>query len=359
MPFFAYCLVLAIPPLSAALLVLHPVSPWLLAAAVWIGIPFLDVVLPASRRNAPPEEEAALRKRRAYDVLLWLAVPIQLFTVVFFAATAHTLTPWDLLGGIVFTGTACGVLAINVGHELGHRPRPFEQRLAKLLLLTSLYTHFFVEHNRGHHAKVATPEDPASARSGENVYQFWVRSIAGSLRDAWTLEATRLERKGVPALSLQNEVLRWKLAEGALLLAVASAFGLVGLTAFVGSAVFGFTLLETVNYVEHYGLERHRRVDGTWERVRPAHSWTSDHPASRALLFDLPRHADHHASPGRPFQVLRHMEDAPELPTGYAGMVLLALVPPLYFAVMRRRLTTERARLDSLAGLSAAHGSPT
>lgn len=355
MPFFAYTLVLLIPPLSALLMVLHPVSPWVLAAAVWVGIPLLDAVLPGSKRNATPEQEAVLRHNRAFDALLYLAVPIQLGSVAFFVATAHTLTPWDRLGGVVFTGTACGVLAINVGHELGHRPRAFEQRLAKILLLTSLYTHFFVEHNRGHHARVATPDDPASARRGETVYRFWVRSVAGSLADAFRIEAQRLSGKGAPAWSLQNEVLRWKLLEGALLLGVWLAFGGVGLTAFAGSATVGFLLLETVNYIEHYGLVRERRADGSWERVRPAHSWTSDHPVSRAVLFDLPRHADHHASPGRPFQVLRHMEDAPELPTGYAGMVVLALIPPLYFAVMDRRLREERARLARV-GLPAPDG---
>lgn len=358
MPFLTYCLVLAVPPLSALLQLVHPVSPWYFAAAVWIGIPLFDAALPGSRRNPGPAEEARLRQSRAYDALLYLAVPIQLFTVTWFAATAPSLSPVDLLGGVVYTGTACGVLAINVAHELGHRARPFEQRLAKILLVTSLYSHFFVEHNRGHHARVATPDDPASARKGEGVYGFWLRSVTGSLLDAWRLEAERLARRGVGSWSLQNEVLRWKLAEAAFVVALGAAFGPTGALAFTGAAVVGFLLLETVNYVEHYGLARARRPDGGWERVAPAHSWTSDHPVGRAVLFDLPRHADHHAYPGRPFQVLRHMQEAPELPTGYAGMVVLALVPPLFRRVMDARLETELHRLGQQGGLAAANGSP-
>lgn len=351
MPLLAYAIVLLVPPTAAFTMTNYGVSPWLLAAAVWVGVPFFDALVKGTRWNYSPDEERARRENRGFDLLLYLAVPSHLFSVLWFAAHAAQFPPLDLVGAIVFNGTACGVLAINVGHELGHRPRRFEQRLAKLLLASTLYSHFFVEHNRGHHARVATPADPASARRGEMLYTFWGRSLVGSLLDAWSLAP--------------REVARWKGVELGILTLVGLAFGPVGLAAFVASAIVGILLLETVNYVEHYGLSRaqveRRPMAGSvtvsleleleppraalYERVSPAHSWTSDHPIGRAILFDLPRHADHHAHPARPFQVLRHMEDAPELPTGYAGMVVLALCPPLFFRVMDPRVEAEGVRL--------------
>ena len=126
---------------------------------------------------------------------------------------------------------------------------------------------------------------------------------------------------------------------------ICNFLGPVALIGWVGAAVVGFLLLETVNYVEHYGMQRELLPNGRYERVSRRHSWTSDHPVSRALLFELPRHADHHAHAGRPYGSLRHFSDAPQLPTGYAGMVLLALVPPLYFRVMDEAIDRETVRL--------------
>ncbi len=337
MPLYAYALVLCIPPVAAYAMTNLGVSPWFFAAIFWVAIPIADALIPGHRRNANVATELGRRKNRAFDLLLYAAVPIHLGAVLWLAAHAGQLAAFDLVGAVLYSGTACGVLAINVGHELGHRPRRFEQFLAKILLASTLYSHFYVEHNRGHHARVATPEDPASARRGEVLYAFWLRSLTGSFVDALHID--------------RAQVLRWKLVEVGILVAAALACGPVGLATFVASAIVGVLLLETVNYVEHYGLARARspvragqdRV--AYERVSPAHSWTSDHPVGRALLFDLPRHADHHAHPARPFQVLRHMPDAPELPTGYAGMVVLALCPPLFMAVMDRRLVTEQRRL--------------
>lgn len=331
MPFPAYLAVFSIPLLVTAGLWLGGAWAWAAPAVVYLGIPLVELALPGARRNPSAEEEAARRSTRAFDAVLYATVPVQVALVVALSARAGMLAGWELAGAIVGVGTCCGALGINVGHELGHRADRREQLLARLLLATSLYAHFFVEHNRGHHARVATPDDPASARRGEVLFAFWARSVVGGWRSAWRLD--------------RDEVLVGALVQAGVVGALGAAFGVVGAAAFVGAAAVGALLLETVNYVEHYGLVRARRPDGGWERVGPAHSWTSDRPLSRALLFDLPRHADHHAFAGRPYAVLRHVEAAPELPTGYAGMVVLALVPPLYFAVMDRQLVREHARL--------------
>lgn len=345
MPLAAYALVYTLPVFAWIGLFAGGLWTWALPIVVYLAIPFAELFLRGNLTNLTAEGEAERRADKRYDLLLYLAVPTQVALVAALGWRAEALAPWELAGAVVSVGSTCGAIAINVAHELGHRADRFHQRLAKILLVTSLYHHFFVEHNRGHHARVATPDDPATARRGEGVYTFWVRSITESLRSAWRLEATRLAKSGRSAWSWDNEVLRGKIVEAAVVAAFLVFFGPLGAAAFVGAAIGGILLLETVNYVEHYGLVRTKLPDGRWERVRPAHSWTSDRPFSRVLLFELTRHADHHANPGRPYAVLRHFDDAPELPTGYAGMVMLALCPPLFRAVMDRHVDGEQARL--------------
>jgi alkane 1-monooxygenase len=345
MPLAAFAVVYALPVLAAVGLWKGGVWAWALPLFVYLLVPAAELGLRGSRANPSPDEEVRRRGNPAFDALLYLAVPVMVSLVVALAWRAPFLDAVDLAGSTLGVGTACGALSINVAHELGHRGSRVAQRAAKVLLVTSLYAHFFVEHNRGHHARVATPEDPASARRGESLYAFWLRSVAGSWSSAWELEAERLRKRGHGAFSLRNEVLRWALAEVGVVAAFGAAFGVVGMLAFVAAALIGVLLLETVNYVEHYGLARTRGADGRYERVRPAHSWTSDRPLSRVLLFELTRHADHHANPGRPYAVLRHFDEAPELPAGYSGMILLALLPPVFRRVMDRALAREQARL--------------
>ena len=336
--------------------------PGLLAlAAIWLGgawlllpavvvfglVPLLELGLAGTTRNLGAEAELAQRASGWHDLLLVLVVPLQLGIVgsLLVQVGAGGLSGLEILGATATAALGCGSYGINVAHELGHRRKPHERFLARLLLLTSLYMHFYIEHNRGHHSRVATEEDPASSRKGEWLYAFWARSVFGGWRSAWELEAQRLARKGCSAWSLDNEMLRYQLIQLAFLGGVLLLFGPVATIAFVGAAVGGILQLETVNYIEHYGLHRDRAASGRYERVRPEHSWNSNHPLGRALLFDLTRHADHHAYPARPYPVLRHHDDALQLPTGYPGMMVLALVPPAFIGVMDHWIDRERARL--------------
>ncbi len=299
-------------------------------------VPLLELVLPASGANLDAAGEARVRGRRVYDWLIYAMVPAQwaLLLYFFYAVSAGSLGGWQLLGVLVSVAMCCGAFGINVGHELGHRGTAAEQRLAVAALMSSLYAHFFVEHNRGHHARVATPADPASARRGEGLYRFWLRSVLGGLRSAWALERDRLARRGLGPWRWENLVLRHQLIQWGLVGGVLAAFGPAAAGLFLLAAAGGALLLETVNYVEHYGLSRALGEGGRYERVRPAHSWNSSHPLGRVLLFELTRHSDHHANPGRRYPLLRHVAEAPQLPTGYPGMILLALLPPLFFRVM-------------------------
>ncbi|CAN5419594.1 fatty acid desaturase [soil metagenome] len=248
-----------------------------------------------------------------------------------------TMTFIDRVGLMVTVGMVGGI-AINAAHELGHRRTKLEKRLSKLALAQTGYGHFFVEHNRGHHIRVATAEDAASARFGESLYRFIPRSVVGGLRSAWKLESIRLAHSGTRRLSLRNDILNaWLLTIGLFVVMVAW-FGIVVLPWLVGQAVVGFCLLETVNYLEHYGLRRQKLADGRYERVGPAHSWNSNTVVMNIFLFHLQRHSDHHANPQRRYQTLRDADGAPQLPAGYGAMMVLAMMPPLWRRVMDHRV---------------------
>jgi alkane 1-monooxygenase len=240
--------------------------------------------------------------------------------------------------GLALTTAMVAGIAINTAHELGHKRASSERWLSKVALAQTGYGHFFVEHNRGHHVRVATPEDPASARLGESFYEFLPRTVAGSLRSALEIEREHLQRDGHGFWSVRNDILNAWLMTLVLFAGLTAAFGVVVLPYLILQAVVGFCMLEVVNYLEHYGLLRAKREDGRYERCRPEHSWNSNNVASNVLLYHLQRHSDHHANPLRRYQALRHFDEAPQLPTGYAGMIVLAAIPPLWRRVMDRKL---------------------
>ena len=235
-------------------------------------------------------------------------------------------------------GMLCGVFGINVGHELGHRTNLVEQTFAKMLLLTSQYMHFFIEHNKGHHKRVATHDDPSSARYGEWVYGFYFRSIIFSYISAWHIAAKDVRKKGKPVISIHNEMIQFTLIQLSFIAIIFFYFGWLITLYYLIAAGIGIILLETVNYIEHYGLQRKQIADGKYERALPQHSWNSDHVIGRLMLFELSRHSDHHYLASRKYQVLRHHDDSPQMPTGYPGMMILSLLPPLWFYVMNKKV---------------------
>ena len=312
---------------------------WFVVILVHAIIPALDVLFGEDAVNPPEAALNALVKDRYYSWVLYAFVPLQLLATVagaWLAATGDL--PWyDLLGLAVSVGMVNGV-AINTAHELGHKKDKVDRWLSRISLAPTFYGHFYVEHNRGHHKNVSTPNDPASSRLGETFWAFWPRTVMGSLRSAWHLEAERLARGGKSVWSLSNENLQsWAMSVvlwGALL----AVLGWVVLPFLLIQAVYGFSLLEVVNYLEHYGLLRRQLPDGRVERCMPEHSWNSNHMVTNLFLYHLQRHSDHHANPTRHYQALRHFEESPQLPGGYAAMMLLAYVPPLWFAVMDKRV---------------------
>ncbi len=318
----------------------HGWEIWLPLFFAWLFIPLMEVFIKPNPANMSATEEELAKKNKGYDVLLYLVVAVQYLALYEFLSSMKndTLAWHETTGRILVMGMLCGVFGINVGHELGHRANKIEQVLAKALLLTSLYMHFFTEHNKGHHKRVATPEDPSSARLDEPVYTFYFRTIIFSYISAWHIANDETGKKGKPVLSLQNEMIQFSFIQVALLVLIFFASGGLVTLYFSAAALIGILLLETVNYIEHYGLQRRSTADGKYERAMPEHSWNSDHVIGRLMLFELSRHSDHHYLASRKYQVLRHHDHSPQMPTGYPGMMILSLIPPAWFYVMNCRI---------------------
>ncbi|MGZ4450825.1 MAG: fatty acid desaturase [Nocardioides sp.] len=320
----------------------------------WIGpvvilgvVPAIDLVAGLDRSNPPDDAIEALEQDRYYRWITYLFLPIQYvgFVGAFYviargAGDLGDLTTLDKLGLAISIGCIGGI-GINTAHELGHKKEANERWLSKIALAQSFYGHFYIEHNRGHHVRVATPEDPASSRMGESFYAFWPRTVLGSLRSAWNLEKRRYARKQQHPFRLGNDVLNAWLMSAVLWGGLVAWLGVSILPFLVVQAVVGFSLLEVVNYMEHYGMLRQKVGVGArqrYERVDPSHSWNSNNIATNVLLYHLQRHSDHHANPTRRYQTLRDFEESPVLPTGYAGMIVLAILPPVWRRVMDPRV---------------------
>ncbi|MCM6784953.1 alkane 1-monooxygenase [Nocardia sp. CDC159] len=302
-------------------------------------IPVLDWVVGEDGNNPRDEDYEALSNDKYYRWCTFLFLPVQLIGLLIACAmwAGDELSLVDKLGLAATLGFVSGI-GINAAHELGHRVERAEQWLAKIALAQSGYGHFFVEHNKGHHARVATPDDPASGRFGESLYEFLPRSVFGGLRSAIELERNRLRRKGLGWWTIQNHILQaWSMTL-VLFGSVIAVWGWRILPYLLLQAVLGAALLETVNYIEHYGLLRAKRPNGRWARCSPRDSWNSDRLVTNIFLFHLQRHSDHHANPGRRYQTLRSSEESPQLPAGYATMILFAVIPPLWRRIMDERL---------------------
>jgi alkane 1-monooxygenase len=324
-------------------------------AAAWFPLAFLFVLLPVAdyalgieRANPSPADAERLEGSLWFRAITWMCLPVQLALLAW--STRHfAATPFSTAGAtgwILSQGVVSGVLAINVAHELIHKAPRFEQWLGGALLASVGYHGFKIEHLRGHHVHVSTPEDASSARYGQSLWHFLPRALWRNTRNAWRLETQRLARSGRPALHWRNELLWWTALWLGFAALAGAVFGVRGLAFFLLQGLFAAVSLEIINYIEHYGLERRRLGNGRYERPSHLHSWNSGYRLSNAMLFQLQRHSDHHETPRRRYAALLHHDDSPQLPGGYASMFLLALVPPLWFALIDPRVRGLRARLE-------------
>ncbi len=357
---YSYLIVFVLPGLVVLGVRFGGAAAYLTPFVAFVLLPVLDLLVGEDRVNYTPEEEKDLDGERHDRLVTYAIVPVYwgVLATVVHGAIAGGWTLAEYAGNTWSMGILSGI-GIVVAHELGHKSAKLEKRLAKALLHPTFYGHFTQEHDLGHHLMVATPEGPSSPRFGVSFWRFYPRTVAGTFRKDLELERQRLARVGRSAWSLANETWRNVLcpvaftaaADAAGELLAPEAPGLLGLGAgataalvVVVQAVLGFSLLEIVNDLEHYGLERRKLPNGKDERVTPLHSWNSNHLVTNGFLYHLQRHSDHHAWPARRYQILRNFPEAPQLPTGYTGMILLAAVPPLWFRVMDRRVLDFRER---------------
>ncbi len=317
-------------------------------AFAFIVIPVVELVLGATKTSNIPTSSNRRLPDRWFDILLYLNIPI-VYTAVWMLGTVasnDSLTPFETVGLILSTGVLLGANGINVGHELGHRGNPAQRMLGKALLIPSLYMHFHIEHNRGHHLHVATRNDPSTARYGEALYAFWPRTLLMTYINAWKIEASRIRSRQETGIRAINGMLTYTIIQGIYIVGLVASFGIKAALTVLSAGIVGALLLETINYIEHYGLTRKRLDNGKYEKVTDRHSWNSNHHIGRIVLYELTRHSDHHAIAGKPYQRLDHRNAAPQLPFGYPTSMLLAMCPPLWFHVMNKRVPADM-RVDA------------
>jgi alkane 1-monooxygenase len=329
-------------PLTGVILFYQTGIEWTLCLPLLINytvMPVLDWLIGSDTNNPPEQLVPQLEADKYYRFLTYATIPLHFVALFIFAYVVGTndLSWWAILVTAIIAGGYSG-LGINTAHELGHKQTGIEQLLAKITLAVPAYGHFCVEHNRGHHVLVATPDDPASSRLGESIYAFTLREIPGTFKRGWNLEKSRFNKQGKSTWSIHNDILQSYLMSAVLQGGLIYAFGLVMLPFLAVHNFWAWYQLTSANYIEHYGLLREKKDTGRYERCQPHHSWNANYIMTNLALFHLQRHSDHHANPIRRYQSLRNFKDIPELPNGYYGMYLLAYIPWLWYRVMDHRV---------------------
>ncbi|MBO6879896.1 alkane 1-monooxygenase [Winogradskyella sp.] len=335
-----YLAAFSIPVMAFIGLYLKGYWVWATPVFAFVCIPVLELIFPVDTKNLQPEEANSKLKHKLFDWLLYLNLPV-VYGLVLFAlvlvSNQHLVT-YEFVGLVISVGIVLGVNGINVGHELGHRQTTNERFIGKALLLPSFYMHFYIEHNFGHHLHAATPEDPATAKYNQSVYSFWLTSSIRQYFNAWNIQKKLLKNNNRSFFSIKNDMLWFTLFQIGYLMVIALTFGTTALIFAVLAGIVGFILLETVNYIEHYGLLRLKTNSGRYERVKEIHSWNSNHVIGRIVLYELTRHSDHHYKSSKKYQVLDCHEESPQMPFGYPTSMVLAMVPPLWFKIMNKRV---------------------
>ncbi|TJY34791.1 alkane 1-monooxygenase [Pontimicrobium aquaticum] len=309
----------------------------------FVLIPIFELLLPQDNSNYNDKDIASKKRNKLFDWLLYLNLPITygLLVIALITVTNNQLQTFEFIGLMLSVGMVLGTNGINVGHELGHRQKTNERFIGKALLLPSLYMHFYIEHNYGHHLHAATKEDPATARYNQTVYSFWITSTIRQYISAWKIQLKLLKNQNTSFLSFKNDMFWYLILQSLYLFVAFLLFGKLGLLFSIGAAITGFLLLETVNYIEHYGLLRKKAASGRYERVKEVHSWNSNHVVGRIVLYELTRHSDHHFKSSKKYQILECHDTSPQMPYGYPTSMVLALIPPLWFNIMNKRVPRE------------------
>lgn len=318
---------------------------WLFITPIFLFVlvPILELILKEENSNYSENEVNLKSINPIFDWLLYLNLPI-VYALLLWAlieVSSYSFETFEFVGLVLSIGMVLGANGINVAHELGHRQDSKERFIGKALLLPALYMHFYIEHNFGHHLHAATKEDPATAKFKQSVYAFWLSSTIRQYISALKIQKKLLTNHKLSFFSFKNDMFWYLIIQSLYLVIIFLFFGKTALLFTALSAMTGFLLLETVNYIEHYGLIRKKKPSGRYERVKEIHSWNSNHIIGRIMLYELTRHSDHHFKTSKKYQILECHEESPQLPYGYPTSMVIALFPPLWFAIMNKRVPRE------------------
>ncbi|MBU2938028.1 alkane 1-monooxygenase [Lacinutrix sp. C3R15] len=338
-----YLAAFSIPLLAVLGLYFKGIYVYLVPIYAFVLLPVFEMSFPIDDTNLETEEVANKLKNKLFDWLLYLNLPI-VYGLLFLnlkTVASQNLETYEIVGLVISLGIVLAINGINVAHELGHRQRSNARFLGKALLLPSLYMHFYIEHNFGHHLHAATPEDPATAKYNQSVYSFWFTSTIRQYLKSWKIQKKLLNNNNKSFFSVKNDMFWFTIIQISYLVIVYLLFSSSGLFFALASAIVGFILLETVNYIEHYGLLRLKTKSGRYERVKKIHSWNSNHIIGRIVLYELTRHSDHHYKTTKKYQILDCHKESPQMPYGYPTSMLISLFPPLWFKIMNKRVPKE------------------
>ncbi|MFL2622390.1 MAG: alkane 1-monooxygenase [Candidatus Marisimplicoccus sp.] len=301
----------------------------------FVFIPILESYTKEGKNTYTDDEKKNRNLDPFFDFLLYLNIPI-VFGIFFISLNTllYSNTYFEIIGIILSSSIVMATNGINVGHELGHRKSLFSRTCSKLLYLPCQYMHFFIEHNYGHHINVATPNDPATAKYKQNLYSFWISSVTKTYLSAWKIQLKLLRVSKLSFFSFKNDMIFYTVFQTLFLIFIYFNYGLIITLYSLIMSIVSFLFLETINYVEHYGLLRKIKPNGRYERVKPHHSWNSNHTIGRIVLYELTRHSDHHFKSSKKYQVLESIQDSPQLPYGYPTSILISFFPPLWFWIM-------------------------
>lgn len=305
----------------------------------FVFIPALEMLLKESNEEMSDEVKKNRSMDIFFDILLYLNIPL-VFSIFFLSLNLllYSSSSFEIIGIIASTSIMMATNGINVAHELGHRKSFFSRTCSKLLLMPSQYMHFYIEHNFGHHVNVGTAEDPATAKYKQSLYSFWITSVIGQYIGAWKLQLKLLKISKYKFFSIKNDMMFYVIFQLMFIYLIYFNYGITVTIYSLIISVISFLFLETINYIEHYGLSRKKDKNGRYERVKTIHSWNSNHVVGRLVLYELTRHSDHHFISSKKYQVLESIDESPQLPYGYPTSILLSMVPPLWFKIMNPRV---------------------
>ena len=331
-------------PLSA-FISFESTGVWTYSSVIYafIILPFLDLIAGTGSENLSKEEKNNKKTKWVFDVMLYLNLPIVfgLLYLIFSKVETQEYAVYELIGLGLSAGILLATNGINVAHELGHRPPYFERFMGKCLYMPCLYMHFYIEHNFGHHFNVATPNDGATANYNQTVFSFWLTSVTKQYVDSWKRQIKILKTEKRPFFSVKNDILWYHLIQPTYIFGVFYFFSFHVMLFAIAIGIVSFLFLETINYIEHYGLRRFKTPSGRYERVQPIHSWNSNFNIGRIVLYELTRHSDHHYKSSKKYQLLNSHDQSPTLPLGYPASILLSFVPPLWFKIMNPLVPNE------------------